>query len=140
MSLNMMLSNLQQINGGKIVLVKMGAFYIAKGRDAVLLHKVLNLKIICLKKEVCKVGFPVNALNKYIEKLEDLKYGYIVYNYDAKLNKINQIMKKDGKINKEEQERVNCLLCKNNVKNYEKQDKYMEALSEFYKERRERMQ
>ena len=37
MSLNMMQSNLQQINGGKIVLVKMGIFYIVKGRDAVLL-------------------------------------------------------------------------------------------------------
>ena len=140
MCLNIMLSNLQKINAGKIVLVKIGAFYIAKGKDAVLLNKILKLKNTCLEKEICKVGFPVNSLNKYIEKLNELEYGYIVYNYDSKENRLTQILRKEGKINKEEEERVNCLLCKNNIKNYQTEDKYMEALSEFYKERRERMQ
>lgn len=34
MSLNTMINMLQKINGGKIVLIKIGAFYIAKGKDA----------------------------------------------------------------------------------------------------------
>ena len=34
-----MLSNLQKINVREIVLVKIGIFYIAKGKDAVLLNK-----------------------------------------------------------------------------------------------------
>ena len=98
MSLNIMLSNLQKINAGKIVLVKIGAFYIAKGKDAVLLNKLLKLKNTCLEKEICKVGFPVNSLNKYIEKLNELEYGYIVYNYDSKENRLTQILRKEGKI------------------------------------------
>ena len=42
MSLNFMMDTLQRISNGKIVLLKMGAFYIAKGRDAVLLNKLLK--------------------------------------------------------------------------------------------------
>lgn len=134
-----MLSNLQKINVGKIVLVKIGIFYIAKGKDAVLLNKIINLKPTCLEKEICKVGFPVRALNKYIGKLKELGYGYIAYDYDSKENKLTQIMRNEGKANKEEEERVNCLMCKNNINYYKKEDKYMEALREFYKERRGRI-
>ena len=75
MSLNTMINMLQKINGGKIVLIKIGAFYIAKGKDAVLLNKLIKLKNTCLEKQICKVGFPVNALNKYIGKIEQFKYG-----------------------------------------------------------------
>ena len=139
MSLNTMINMLQKINGGKIVLIKIGAFYIAKGKDAVLLNKLIKLKNTCLEKQICKVGFPVNALNKYIGKIEQFKYGYIVYDYNSKENKLTQVIKKEGKTNKEEEEKNNCLLCKNSINNYEKEDKYMEALSEFYKQQRERM-
>ena len=78
MSLNRMLSNLQKINAGKVVLVKIGAFYIAKGKDAVLLNKILKLKNTCLEKKIYKIEFPINSINKYIEKLNELKYGNIV--------------------------------------------------------------
>lgn len=43
MSLNIILSNLQKINVVKIVLVKIGRFYITKGKDAVLLNKIMKI-------------------------------------------------------------------------------------------------
>ena len=60
---------LQEENKGKIVLVRNGIFYCAIGKDAVLLHKVLDLKCTCYKMNICKIGFPVNSLEKYVEKL-----------------------------------------------------------------------
>ena len=44
-----------------IVLVNVGNFYIARGKDAVLLHNLLDLKVSCLETEICKVGFPLNS-------------------------------------------------------------------------------
>ena len=62
--------------------VKLGTFYVAVGEDAVLVHKKLNLKCTCFKLNICKVGFPVIALEKYVEKLNEIKYGYVIYDYD----------------------------------------------------------
>ena len=68
MSFSTMLDCLKEINKGIIVFVKLGTFYVAVGEDAVLLHKKLDLKCSCYKTNICKVGFPINALDKYIEK------------------------------------------------------------------------
>ena len=65
MSFSRMIEYLQVKNKGKIVFVNAGNFYIAMGKDAVLLHKLLDLKTTCMKPEVCKVGFPIIALEKY---------------------------------------------------------------------------
>ena len=69
-----MLEILQAQNKEKIVLVRLGAFYIATGRDAILLHTRLNLKVTCFKNNICKVGIPVNSLDKYLEKIDKTKY------------------------------------------------------------------
>lgn len=71
MSFSTMLDCLKEQEKGKIVFVKLGTFYIAVGEDAVLLHNKLELKCTCYKNHMCKVGFPVNALDKYIEKLNE---------------------------------------------------------------------
>lgn len=60
-----MLEILQEKNNRKIVLINTGAFYIAKGRDAILLHEILGLRVNCMRKEICKVGFPIGSLAKY---------------------------------------------------------------------------
>lgn len=62
-------------------MVKLGTFYIAVGEDAVLLHKKLDLKCSCYKTNICKVGFPINALGKYIEKLNEAKYAYVIMSH-----------------------------------------------------------
>ena len=77
MSFSKMLEILQERNEKKIVLIRLGMFYIATGRDAVLLHDKLNLKCICFTDNVCKGGIPVIAIDKYIEKLDKTGYGYL---------------------------------------------------------------
>ena len=110
----------------KIVIIKLGAFYIATEEDAVLLHKKLNLKCNCFKNNTCKVGFPVNSLEKYMEKLNELNYSYIVYDMDKEKNELVEICSKIGKQNKETNKNINCLSCKG--LNKYKEDKYILAV------------
>ena len=79
MSFSKMMELLQRKNKGKVVMCNAGNFYIAIGKDAVLLNKLLDLKVTCFKTEVCKVGFPIESLEKYIDLIHEKKYGYIVY-------------------------------------------------------------
>lgn len=136
MSFCQMLEILQEKNKEKIVLIKLGTFYIATGRDAVLLSTKLQLKVSCLKNNICKVGIPVNSLEKYIEKLNKIKYSYIVYDYNKQKNELKEIYKKEGKKNKITDNNKNCLLCKG-IKSYE-EDPYLIALANlFEKEKHE---
>lgn len=67
MSFSIMVELLQEKNRGKIVFCNAGNFYVAIGKDAVILNRLLDLKVSCFKPEVCKVGFPINSLEKYLE-------------------------------------------------------------------------
>ena len=60
---------LQTKNKNKIVLCNAGEFYIAIGKDAILLSNILGLKLTCLKPEVCKVGFPMLLVNGFKTKI-----------------------------------------------------------------------
>ena len=105
MSFSNMLEILKEKNKGKIVIIKLGAFYIATEEDAVFLHKKMNLKCNCFKNNIFKIGFPVNALEKYIEKLNEIIYsnegkcGLAIGNYTSQmfaniyLNEVDQYIK-----------------------------------------------
>lgn len=135
MSFGKMVELLQQKDNGKIILVNSGSFYIARGRDAVLLHNILNLKVNCMEAEICKIGFPLNSLEKYTQLIEQEQYSYIVYNYDNKLGKLNITKKYNGKkLNTIEEEKLNCYICTNTVKMYKKNDKYIQAVADLYEE------
>ena len=135
MSFSKMIELLQNKEKGKIILVNSGNFYIARGKDAVLLHNVLNLKVNCLETEVCKVGFPLNSLEKYTKLIEEKQYSYIVYNYDIKLEKLNILKYYNGKyLNEINEEKLNCYICTNTVKMYKKHDKYIKAVANLYEE------
>ena len=135
MSFGKMVELLQQKDNGKIILVNSGSFYIARGRDAVLLHNILNLKVNCMEAEICKIGFPLNSLEKYTQLIEQEQYSYIVYNYDNKLWKLNITKKYNGKkLNTIEEEKLNCYICTNTVKMYKKNDKYIQAVADLYEE------
>lgn len=121
-----MLEILKEKNKGKIVIIKLGAFYIATEEDAVFLHKKLDLKCNCFKNNICKVGFPANSLEKYIEKLNKLNYSFIIYDIDNERNELIEICSKVGKRNKENNKNINCLYCKG-VNKY-KEDKYILAV------------
>lgn len=113
----------------KIILVKLGVFYVGIGNDAVLLHKILGFKCTCYKNNVCKVGMPVSMIEKYIEKINKTNYAYVIYNYDKEKIELIEIARKDGKAKDEENENINCLLCKG-IKKYE-DDNYMKAVEKL---------
>ena len=94
MSFSKMLEILQEKDKKKIILVRLGVFYIATGRDALLLHTKLNLKLSCFKEHICKVGIPANSLDKYIEKLDRIKYSYIIYDYDKEKKELKILYKR----------------------------------------------
>lgn len=98
---------LQQKNKGKIVFCNTGNFYIAIGKDAVLLNNLIDLKLSCLKQEICKVGFPINALEKYTELIDEKEYSYIVYFFNQEKEEMEIIMQYEGKNNNEIKEKVN---------------------------------
>ena len=126
MAFSQMLEILKEKEKGTIVFVKLGTFYIAVGEDAVLMHKKLELKCTCFKMNICKVGFPVVALEKYVEKLNKTKYAYVIYDFNPEEVELKEIAKKNGKHNKETDRNINCLICKGTSKYPD--DKYMLAL------------
>ena len=65
--------------GDKVLFVQNGNFYIAIGKDAVLLNELFNLKCTCFIKYVCKVGIPIRSLNRYLVALKEKEISYIVY-------------------------------------------------------------
>lgn len=131
MGFSKMMDLLKEKEKGSIVIVKLGAFYIATEEDAVLLHKKLELKCTCFKMNVCKVGFPVNALEKYVEKLNETKYAYVIYDLDREKAELKELVRKRGKHNKEIEKNLNCIFCGNIDKRYEKADKYILAISKI---------
>lgn len=109
-----MIEKIKQIYPNRIVLITCGVFYIATGEDAIILNKKMNLKVSCARKYVCKVGVPKSSIEKYIQKLNDLNYKYIVLDYGKEQNKI---IKKyiNGEKNKPIYDfNIGCEVCKNN--------------------------
>lgn len=127
MSFSKMMEILKKKEEGKIVIVKLGAFYIATEEDAVLLHKKLDLKCSCFKNNTCKVGVPINALDKYLEKIDKLKYSYVVYDYDKENIELKEIRRKIGKQHREKAQNINCLECKG-IGEYNLEDEYITAI------------
>lgn len=135
MSFSKMMELLQIKHKNKIVICNAGEFYIAIGKDAILLSNILNLKLTCLKPEVCKVGFPITALEKYTDLIYEQKYSFIVYYFNQKSNKLEILIDYNGK-NKNEifLHNNNCYICSKGTKKYKQPDKYIEALAQLYKE------
>lgn len=133
MAFSQMLEILKKKEKGNIIFIKLGTFYIAVGEDAVLMHKKLDLKCTCFKTNICKVGFPVISVEKYVEKLNKTKYGYVIYDFDSKKVELKEIARKKGKYNKEVNMDINCLLCKG-VKGYKDDDKYLLALNKYLRQ------
>ena len=128
-----MVIKLQLIYKGKIILISCGSFYIAVGADAVTLNKKLRLKLNCIKRRICKVGVPKNAINKYIGLLNNLGYSYIIFDYNKDTNEIIKKHEENGK-NRDicVYDKNCCNNCEKNV-NHEKSE-YEKALFNYVKE------
>ena len=133
-----MMELLQNKNLGKIVFCNMGNFYISIGKDSVLLNNLLGLKVSCFKPEICKVGFPINSLEKYTDLIQEKGYSYIVYYFDQQKEELKILKEYKGKyINEIKLENINCYICSKNTEKYKKPDKYILALSKLYEKEQE---
>ena len=107
--------------GDKILFVQNGNFYIAIGRDAVLLHELFNLKCTCFIKYLCKVGVPVKSLSKYLQPLREREISYIVYdNINGELKVKEDFEDKNN--NTTLFYNLGCEDCKNAIYIYEKEE------------------
>lgn len=135
MTFSRLLELLQEKDKGYIVLINSGAFYIATGRDAILLNHILELKLSCMKKEVCKVGFPKRALEKYKKLLKRNRYSYIIYEVDTVKCDIKILEKYEGQQkNTIKENKKDCYICKNELAGYtKKESKYTKAFEKLRK-------
>lgn len=130
-----MIELLQKKEKGKIVFCNSGNFYVAIGKDAVLLNNLIGLKVSCIKPEICKVGFPISSLEKYTEILTEKRYGFVVYYFDKEKEELTVLEKYEGENrNNLINENINCYICSKGIKKYKKEDKYILALSKLYEE------
>ncbi len=95
------IQELQQKEPNKIILVKCGAFFVALGKDAIMLNKLLKLKITCQKNNLCKVGIPVTAIMKYVDLMEKEGYSFSIYDYTKNNSQIAKVYNFVGKDNTE---------------------------------------
>ena len=133
MGFSKMIELLQVKNKGKIVICNAGNFYIAIGKDAILLNNILDLKLSCFKLETCKVGFPIQSLEKYTDLIQEKEYSYIVYFFNKEEEELEILMDYKGKkVNPIKENRSNCYICSKGVKKYRETDVYIRALSKLY--------
>lgn len=138
MGFSKMMELLQQKEKGKIIFCNAGNFYIAIGRDAVLLNDLIDLKLTCLKQEVCKVGFPINALEKYTELIAEKGYSYVVYFFNQEKEELEIITQYHGiRKNELKENRSNCYTCVHCTNAYKKVDKYIRAVAKLYEKENE---
>ena len=62
----------------------------ALGKDAIFLNKALKLKVTCMKKGLCKTGILVTHTFKYTGLMDQMGYGYAIYDYDGEKKKHNK--------------------------------------------------
>ena len=132
MSFKPMMELLQTKNKGKIVIENNGNFYIAVGKDAVALNDLLDLKVTCFSPEVCKAGFPIASLEKYVDKLQNKKYSYIVYYFDKDKAELEVLLDYNGN-----KARLNCYIFKHSTKYYKKEDVYVKAVAKLFEKEKE---
>ena len=132
MSFSQMVKILREENKGKILFINAGMFYIAVEEDAILLNSKLKLKCTCFKEDMCKVGIPINVIDKHLEKIEKLGYSYIVYNFNKELGVITVIKEFKGKPNKTIRKNINCILCKGKLTKSD--DIYLLALRRYFQQ------
>lgn len=122
---------LQQENPGKIILIRCGIFFCGIGKDAVILDKLIKYRPICLEKEICKIGIPVNCFKQVIPNLVQTGYSYIVYDYDKQEQKVGEIYRIEGNEIFEERENIDCEKCWYNANKVKSPEEYIKELQKL---------
>ena len=63
--------------------------------DSLYLEEIYGFKRTCFSKEICKVGIPVNSIEKYIKSFKENNIGFRVFDYTDSNNYIYKF--KDNK-------------------------------------------
>jgi len=114
-----LIEKLQQKNKEKIVLIKNGIFFVAIGKDAIELNKLLGLQLTCMKTGLCKVGFQTKSLEKYIEKIKATKKSFVIYIYNKEKEEEEKIFEYTGEPVTETRKCNNCNNCKRRTESEE---------------------
>jgi hypothetical protein len=72
---------IEEQSKGKLPILRPGVFYVAPGNSAKILNKQIGLELRCYGNEICKVGFPVNAYDKYINLIKEKQIAVEIYDY-----------------------------------------------------------
>lgn len=72
------IKEVKRIHPYDLVLVKIGTFYHAYGRDSYILSFIFKYKLKLLEEDYYTCGFPENSFGKIINKLENLKINYLI--------------------------------------------------------------
>ena len=107
------IEKLQKKYAGTVILVKNGIFFVGVGKDAIILNRELGLKVTCMKEKLCKVGFLVKNVDKYIEKLKEKEISFMLYTIDKTSDSIEMIYGHKAKEIKESNQCLDCSKCKN---------------------------
>ena len=73
---------LQEEFKGHVVLVKCGIFYTAIGKDAIILHELLGMHLICMKEKLCKSGVLDKNIDKFIKEMDERNLSFVICDYD----------------------------------------------------------
>ena len=68
---------IKDINPNTLIMVRIGSFYHAYGKDAYILSYLFNYQIKSIENSYNTCGFPTSASNKVLKMLEDKKINYM---------------------------------------------------------------
>lgn len=107
-----LIEELQRKEKNRIILVKCGAFFVALGKDAIMLNKLLGLKLTCQKDKLCKAGIPIQSVLKYVDELENIGYSFSIYDYSKENKKITLEYTFNGNETTITENCLDCSKCK----------------------------
>lgn len=70
----------KEIHPESVILIKMGTFYHAYGRDSYILSYLFNYQVKKVQYNYGTCGFPESGLNKVLSKLEEMEVSYLILN------------------------------------------------------------
>lgn len=108
-----MIKNIKEVHVEDIILIKIGTFYYAYGKDSFIISYLFEYKINLISG-VYSCAFPVKNIDRVLDKLEKRKINYIILdkrnNYDVEQKQDNRGQNKYEETYKKAKEKINYYL------------------------------
>ncbi len=98
MAVSTMIKAIKQVHCYDLVMVKIGSFYHAYGKDSYILSYLFGYKLKKFEKEYSTCGFPADSISKITSKLENKKINYVLLDRRNEYDKIAE--NSNGNLNK----------------------------------------